>query len=128
MRNPKRPLSPHLGVYRWQPHMLVSILHRMTGSALAVGALIFVWGLVAAATGPEAFAVFASVLGHPVGVVVMIGVTWALMQHLASGLRHLYMDTGKGFALGASRNTALATLAFSVLATALIWALICGII
>lgn len=128
MRQSNRPLSPHLSVYRWQPHMLVSILHRMTGSALAAGSLLLVWGLAAAATGPQAFVCFQTVLAHPLGVAVMIGFTWALMQHLASGLRHLYMDTGGGFALGTSRATALATLVFSVLATALIWLFGLGLI
>ena len=58
-RNPSRPLSPHLSIYKWGPHMLVSILHRVTGAALAtVGAAAFVWWLVAAASGAEAYATF----------------------------------------------------------------------
>ncbi|RME65693.1 MAG: succinate dehydrogenase, cytochrome b556 subunit [Alphaproteobacteria bacterium] len=116
-----RPLSPHLSVYRWQPHMLVSILHRLTGAALAVGSIGLVWGLVATASGQAAYQCFQAALASPLGRLVLFGFSWALMQHLASGLRHLYMDTGGGFAPAVSRCLALATLAFSLAATLLLW-------
>ena len=58
-RNPERPLSPHLTIWKWGPHMLVSILHRITGTGLAiVGGGVFVWWLLATADGPEAYASF----------------------------------------------------------------------
>ena len=88
-RNPSRPLSPHLTIWKWGPHMLVSILHRVTGTGLAtVGALAFVWWLVAAATGPEAYESFTGWATSWFGIIVAIGLSWAFFQHLLSGLRH----------------------------------------
>ena len=77
--------------------MLVSILHRMTGAALAVAGLaILAWWLMAIAGGADAYADFTKAAAHPVGLVVLIGLTWAFFQHLLSGVRHLVMDTRRG--------------------------------
>ena len=48
----RRPLSPHLQVYRPQITSILSIMNRITGIATSVGTLLLVWWLVAAATGP----------------------------------------------------------------------------
>ncbi|MGH8186133.1 MAG: succinate dehydrogenase, cytochrome b556 subunit, partial [Steroidobacteraceae bacterium] len=68
----QRPLSPFLSVYRWQYTMALSILHRVTGCALSVGLLLFVYWLVAAATGRKAYALALDVLGHPLVRVVLV--------------------------------------------------------
>lgn len=84
-QNPARPLSPHLQIWRWGPHMLVSILHRATGDGMAlVGLPLLVWWLAAAASGPEAYASFQSVMGSPLGLIVLVGISWAFFQHLTS--------------------------------------------
>src|SRR3954447_2264572 len=93
-----RPLSPHLTIWRWGPHMLVSILHRVTGAGLSiVGLAVLTWWLLALSQGAEAYAQFTRASTHPVGLVVLIGLTWAFFQHLLSGIRHLAMDTGAAF-------------------------------
>lgn len=121
-RNPNRPLSPHLGVYKWGPHMLVSILHRVTGAGLAtVGAAALVWWLVAAASGEEAYALFAGWATSWAGIVVGVGLTWAFFQHLLSGLRHLVMDIGAGFEIQSNKFWATMTLAGALLLTAGLW-------
>lgn len=123
--NPNRPLSPHLGIWRWRVHMLVSILHRATGDGLAVaGGLLFVWWLAAAASGPEAYAVFLGAAKGWFGTVVLVGLTWGLFQHTLSGLRHLAMDTGWGYDLGVSKLTATLTIVGSAALTAALWAYI----
>ena len=101
-----RPLSPHLQIYRWPITMAASITHRVTGSALAGGTLFLVWGLMAAATGPEAYAVFARVAAHPIGQIVLFGFLWALCFHLLNGIRHLAWDMGYGFKLPTAKLTA----------------------
>jgi len=102
--------------------MLVSILHRATGQALAFGAvLIFLWWLLAAASGVEAYRTFQLVVLYPLGAVVGVGLTGVLYQHIGSGIRHFIMDAGEGYDLATSRRMALATFAFSALATALTW-------
>lgn len=117
-----RPLSPHIGIWRWRVHMLVSILHRVTGHGNAlVGVPLFVWWLVAAASGEAAYNNFYEIARSPIGYLVGIGLTLNFFQHVGSGLRHLVMDTGAAYEIGTSKRTALATFAFSITMTAIVW-------
>jgi succinate dehydrogenase / fumarate reductase, cytochrome b subunit len=122
-----RPLSPHLSIWRWGPHMLVSILHRVTGGALTfAGLALLVWWLLALAGSDEAYGDFTAASGHWAGLVVLIGLTWAFFQHLLSGVRHLVMDAGRGFEIKGNKKGAIATIGGSLLLTAAVWALILG--
>ena len=117
-----RPLSPHLTIWRWGPHMLVSILHRVTGTGLSiVGLALLTWWLAALAGGTDAYATFSKAAAHPVGIIVLIGLTWAFFQHLLSGIRHLVMDTGAAFELDTNKTFAIATLVGSIVLTAALW-------
>ncbi len=127
-RNPARPLSPHLTIWRWGPHMLVSILHRVTGSGMAtVGAGLLVWFLAAVAGGAESYATFLDTFTlesgklNVLGYIVGIGLTLSLFQHMMTGIRHLVLDTGAGFELKTNKLGALATMFASVALTALFW-------
>ena len=92
---------------------------------MAMGAVVlFLWWLIAAATGPEAYLTFMAVAHGWFGILVGVGFTWTFFQHMCSGIRHLVMDTGQGFELPTSRLTATATFVFSVLLTVLTWATI----
>jgi len=127
-RNPSRPLSPHLTIWRWGPAMLVSILHRITGGALSIAGLaLLVWWLMAIAGGPAAYAKIAVAAQHPAGIVVLVGITWAFFQHLLSGMRHLVLDTGAGYELNTNRFFAVMTVAGSLLLTAATWAVLLGV-
>ena len=127
MASNSRPLSPHLGIWRWGPHMLVSILHRVTGGALTVAGLaVLTWWLLAIADGPQAYADFTRVATHPVGLVVLIGLTWAFFQHLLSGVRHLTMDAGAAFEIQTNKRFAILTIVGALLLTALVWVPILG--
>ena len=130
--HPARPLSPHLTIWRWGPHMLVSILHRATGVSMALGGtLVFAWWLIAASAGPKEYATFYAWVvdgqsggQHLVNVVArLIGValTWAVFQHMASGVRHFVLDVGAGYELRVNRLGSWATIAFSVVATLVYW-------
>ena len=123
-----RPLSPHLSAYKWGPHMLVSILHRVTGGALTVAglALLTAW-LLATASDAEIYARFAKLAGSPIGLVVLVGLTWAFYQHLFSGLRHFVMDVGAGYELKINRFWSVMTLVGSLFATALTWFYLLGV-
>jgi len=122
MAQAKRPLSPHLQVYRWGAHMAVSILHRITGSALAFGAILLAWWLVALATGHEYFNLVQGYAGSVVGRLVLFGITFALMQHLASGIRYLFTDSGKLYELKSNTTSAKFTFVFAIVMTLVIWA------
>lgn len=107
--------------------MAVSILHRITGAGLALlGLGLLTWWLVALSGGPETYRHFmqclaARPLGIPVGLIVLIGLTWAFFQHLLSGIRHLVMDSGQAFELDTNKRLAILTIVGSILATAIIW-------
>jgi succinate dehydrogenase / fumarate reductase cytochrome b subunit len=107
--------------------MLISILHRMTGAALAIAGLaILTWWLMSIADGADAYADFSSAAKHPLGLVVLVGLTWAFFQHLLSGVRHLVMDTGAGFELDTNKRFAILTLVGSLVLTLAIWVPVLG--
>ncbi|QBX99641.1 succinate dehydrogenase, cytochrome b556 subunit [Rhodophyticola sp. CCM32] len=91
-----RPLSPHLNIYRPQLNSMTSILVRISGNALLVGAIVIVWWLLAAATGADYFAVVDGLITSWFGDLVMLGSLWALWYHTLGGIRHLIWDQGYG--------------------------------
>jgi succinate dehydrogenase / fumarate reductase cytochrome b subunit len=108
--------------------MVVSILHRATGIALSIAGLaILTWWLFAMSSGADAYDAFAKVVGSPIGLVVLIGLTWSFFQHLLSGIRHLTMDTGAAFELGINKTFAILTIVGSVLLTAAMWFYLLGV-
>ncbi|MFC3067972.1 succinate dehydrogenase, cytochrome b556 subunit [Phenylobacterium soli] len=119
----ERPLSPHLQVWRWHITMATSILHRATGVALYVGALIAAAWAVSLAKGPEAYAQFKGLMGSPLGKVVMFGLTLSFFYHLANGVRHLVWDMGKGLDVKTANATAVLVFAFTAAATIAVWAI-----
>ena len=120
-----RPLSPHLQIWRWGPHMLVSILHRASGDAMAlVGLPLLVWWLGAAASGPAAYTTFQNVMGSWPGLIVLVGISWAFFQHLTSGLRHFVLDIGAGYELDINRLWSAAAPVIAIVLTAAFWAAI----
>lgn len=124
-RNQTRPLSPHLTVWKWGPHMLVSILHRVTGAGLAVlGSAALVWWLVAAATGPDAYDSFVDHADNWYGIFIGVGLSWAFFQHMLSGIRHFVLDLGAGYELSTNKMWSVMTLVGSLALTALFWFLI----
>ncbi|WP_425091377.1 succinate dehydrogenase, cytochrome b556 subunit [Tropicimonas sp. S265A] len=94
-----RPLSPHIQIYRPELTSITSILTRITGNALLVGALLIVWWLLAASAGPEYFAFVDGLVTSWFGKLVFFGSIWALWYHTLAGVRHLVWDTGRGFEL-----------------------------
>jgi len=119
----ERPLSPHTTIWRWHLTMLTSILHRATGCALYGGALIFALWAAALASGPEAYASFMAVLGSFPGKIVMFGLTLSVFYHLAKGIQHLIWDLGHGYKLQTANMGAVVCIAFSIVATLVVWAI-----
>ena len=97
----ERPLSPFMFPtwYRFQITSVLSILHRFTGIALAVGSILLAWWLVAVAAGGELFAATHAFIASPIGVLLLFGWSVAFFYHLCSGIRHLAWDAGLGFDL-----------------------------
>jgi succinate dehydrogenase / fumarate reductase cytochrome b subunit len=131
IHNEARPLSPHLGIWKWGSGMTVSIVHRVTGTGLAiVGSILLIWWLHAMASGDTAYADFIDLFTlksgklNIAGWVFGIGLTLALFQHMASGVRHLFMDTGANFELKANKTTALLTFVVALVLTVAFWLVI----
>ena len=121
MTTQNRPLSPHLQVYRPQLTSMLSITHRLTGVALAAGTFLLVWWLVAAATGPEAYATAQVAISSVIGRLLLFGWTLALFYHLCNGIRHLFWDAGYGYELKSAYASGWAVMAGSVALTLLAW-------
>ena len=121
IRSGRRPLSPHLQIWRWHLSMALSILHRATGVGLYAGTALFTWWLVAAAIGPDQFDIAQSFFASWIGRLVLFGFTWALIHHALGGLRHLMWDTGRGLDLETVYWTGWATVAGSIGLTVVVW-------
>lgn len=118
-----RPRSPDIQIYKPQLTSVLSIVHRMTGVALSVGSVLLVAWMVAVAAGGESYAMVDSWLRSWLGIVLLVGWTFALFYHLCNGIRHLAWDLDFGFELRSIYLTGWIVVAASVLLTALTWAL-----
>lgn|SRR5512138_267398 len=116
-----RPLSPHLQIYRWQYTMALSILHRLTGIALSVGLLLFVYWLLAIAGGRESYERALLVFAHPLTRLALVGFSFAFFYHFLNGIRHLVWDVGYGFERKSARLSGWVTFLSAVAFTALFW-------
>jgi succinate dehydrogenase / fumarate reductase cytochrome b subunit len=117
----RRPISPHLQVYKPQMSSATSIFHRATGCALGFGTLLLTYWLVSAATGDRAFADAQAIIGSWFGILVLFGFTVALFYHFCNGIRHLAWDAGKGFELPDMHRSGTAVFIATVVLTILFW-------
>ncbi len=118
----RRPLSPHLQVYDMlQLTSALSIAGRITGAAWAVGLVLLVWWLVAAASGPSAFAQVQWFMSSWLGLLGLFGMTAAAWYHTLNGVRHLAWDAGYGYDIPSTYRTGRIVLVGTVVMTLLTW-------
>jgi len=122
---PERPLSPFMigPYYKPQLTSMLSITHRVTGMGLSFGTLLLAGWLIALASGPDAYAMYARHMLAWYGQILLLGWSWALLYHLCNGIRHLFWDIGKGFELPAAYRSGYAVIAVSGVLTVAVWAL-----
>lgn len=125
--NKNRPLSPHLSIYKPQMSSVLSILHRITGVGLFVGALILVWWIIVgvySSFNPNVllWGFWNSLMGK----ILLLCWSAALFYHLLNGIRHLFWDVGMGFKVSTADKTGMAVLFGTVLLTGLSWYLAIG--
>lgn len=101
--------------------MALSIIHRATGVALYFGTLLLVWWLIAAASGPAAYAYVQAFAGSFIGRLILFGYTWALVHHAMSGIRYLVWDLGYGFKPAEREWLTRAALVAGIVITVLLW-------
>jgi succinate dehydrogenase / fumarate reductase cytochrome b subunit len=116
-----RPLSPNIQIYRPQLTSVLSIANRITGLVLSVGAVVLVVWLIAAATGPQAYALVQGAIASWIGQIVLFGCTFAFFLHLCGGMRHLVWDAGYGFSLRSIYASGWAVVGASVALTVAAW-------
>ena len=119
----ERPLSPFMFPtwYRFQITSALSILHRLTGIALAVGLILLAWWVIAVAAGGEVFAATHAFIASPIGVLLLFLWSVAFFYPLCNGIRHLAWDSGYGFELRQAHLTGYAVLAATVVLTVVAW-------
>jgi succinate dehydrogenase / fumarate reductase cytochrome b subunit len=115
-----RPLSPHLGVYKFMYTMSLSIMHRFTGLAAALGFLALVWWLMALATGPDAYARAMRYLGSPFAKLLLVGFAFSFVYHFCNGIRHLVWDTGRGLERAQARRSGALVIVCALLLTGMV--------
>lgn len=113
----KRPLSPHLQIYRIQITSLLSILHRATGIVLYGGGLFLALWFIVLGMGPENYAALQSLYLHPIGLVMLMGFSFSFFYHLCNGIRHLCWDAGVGYDMKTVRLTGWVVVISSLLLT-----------
>jgi succinate dehydrogenase / fumarate reductase cytochrome b subunit len=121
MARDDRPLSPDIQIYRPQLTSVLSIMHRLTGIALGIGAPLLVWWLIAAAAGPTAYSTLHGFLDSWLGLILLLGWTFSLSFHLCNGVRHLFWDAGYGFELKTIYASGWTVVAISIALTLAAW-------
>src|SRR5690349_6318511 len=116
----ERPLSPHLGVYKFMSTMSLSILHRITGIAATVGFLLFTGWLMALASGADSYARAMQMLGSPFAKLLLVGFTFSFVYHFCNGIRHLVWDTGRGLERAQARRSGAVVIVAALVITALV--------
>lgn len=116
-----RPISPHLTWYKPQITSTLSILHRLSGIALAFGAVVLAWWVVAVAIGGDVFDETASLYASVLGQVLLFLWTLALAFHLSNGIRHLFWDADIGFDMRTVNRSGVAVLVLTALLTIAVW-------
>ena len=116
-----RPLSPHIQIYKWTLPFLMSGFHRVTGAVLYFGFVLVAWWLIAASSGPSAYANVQWAFSTYIGRLVLFGYTWALIHHTLGGIRHLIWDTIHGFSDREREWLARATIGVSIILTLAVW-------
>lgn len=126
MKQIERPLSPHIGVYKWQITMVMSILHRATGVFLSIGLLMLTSWLLAIATGSNEYAQILDFFRSVFGRLLLIGWSFAFFYHFCNGIRHLFWDSGRGFEIEQVKTSGVFTFIAAIILTAGTWYILLG--
>jgi succinate dehydrogenase / fumarate reductase, cytochrome b subunit len=121
MSQAQRPLSPHLQIYQLQLTSVLSVTHRGTGLALAVGTVFLVWWLFAAAFNPGWFSLAQAFWYSWIGRLMLLGWTFSFFFHLCNGIRHLCWDAGWGLDLKTAYRSGWTVVGSSVVLTLIAW-------
>ena len=117
----RRPLSPHLQIYRPMLTMMMSIAHRISGVGNAIGFILLACWLLAISSGPEAYATVSAFFAGIFGLFLLFMFSWGLIHHMIGGIRHLIWDTGRGLDKTSIEIFAWGTIIGSTVLNMLVW-------
>jgi len=128
MNDLKKPLSPHLQIYRWQISSLLSITHRITGILNLLGLIFISAWISSAGIGENLFESFSVFLKGFIGKFILIGFTWSISYHLLSGIRHFFWDLGYGYEIKTANLSGIIVIIGSLFLTIILWMIGKGLI
>ena len=115
MESVKRPLSPHLQIYKPQLTSILSITHRATGVFLSLGALMLSCWLVSIASGEQSFNNLQQHINAWYGKIILSAFVFSLYYHLCNGIRHLFWDAGLGLEISSTYKSGYAVIIISLI-------------
>ena len=117
----KRPLSPHIQIYRWHVSSLVSISHRITGIINIIAITLICLWVSLIFISENNYEMINSFLSSKIGKFIILGLTWSFSFQILSEIRHLIMDLGYGFELKTSKITGLLVIFGSLILTVIFY-------
>jgi succinate dehydrogenase / fumarate reductase cytochrome b subunit len=124
MTSQGRPIFLDLTKIRLPVNALVSILHRVTGVLLIASIPLVLWLFERSLAAPAGYDQALGLLGHPVGLVLLLGWLWLLMHHFFVGIRFLLVEFGVGESRKGGRDTAWSALIAGIVSAFLVWAVL----
>ena len=117
----KRPLSPHIQIYRWHVSSLVSISHRITGIINIIAITLICLWVSSIFISEKNYEIINILLSSKIGKFIILGLTWSFSFQILSEIRHLIMDLGYGFELKTSKITGLIVIIGSLILTVIFY-------
>ena len=117
----KRPLSPHIQIYRWHVSSLVSISHRITGIINIIAITLICLWVSLIFISEKNYEMINLFLSSKIGKFIILGLTWSFSFQILSEIRHLIMDLGYGFELKTSKITGLLVMFGSLILTVIFY-------
>lgn len=115
--NKKRPVNLDLRTIKQPLPAITSILHRVTGVALFIGAIFMMYALSLSLESQAGFNEAAEMLQESfLAKLIAWGLVSALLYHFFAGIKHLIMDLGHCEELESGRRAAKVTLVVAVVA------------
>tara|TARA_B100001057_G_C22826622_1_gene941683 strand:- start:1077 stop:1460 length:384 start_codon:yes stop_codon:yes gene_type:complete len=117
----KKPLSPHIQIYRWHISSLVSISHRITGIINIIAVTFICLWCSLLLFGDDNYDLINSFLNSFIGKFIIIGITWSFSFQILSEIRHLIMDLGYGFEIKTTKVTGIIVILGSLILTVIFY-------
>ena len=112
LQDKKRPEFRNIHVtqilrYRLPAGGFASILHRVSGALMFLALPLLLWLFDLSLISEDSFGRMASMLSNWFARLLLLGLAWALLHHLVTGIRHLLLDLHIGIDKEAAARSAI---------------------